>query len=190
MLDEVCALLGGRAAEELFLHHISSGALNDLERVSKQAYSMIVYYGMSDSLANISYFDSSGQSEYSLTKPYSEKTAEAIDIEVKKLVSEQYERAKQLLADNSEGHNELAKILVEREVIFSEDVEHIFGKRIWTSRSEEIIEAQKKVDEARTALDAAVKEASNPEKPENDLSETKKSPKDEPSATKFSEESK
>ena len=190
MLDEVCALLGGRAAEELFLHRISSGALNDLERVSKQAYSMIVYYGMSESLSNISYFDSSGQSEYSLTKPYSEKTAEAIDLEVKKLVSEQYERAKQLLTENSEGHNKLASILVEREVIFAEDVEHIFGKRQWTSRSEEIIEAQKKVDEARTALDAAVKEANNSKKPENDLSETKELPKDEPSATKSSDESK
>jgi cell division protease FtsH len=188
MLDEVCALLGGRAAEELFLHHISSGALNDLERVSKQAYSMIVYYGMSESLANISYFDSSGQSEYSLTKPYSEKTAEAIDIEVKKLVSEQYERAKKLLTEYSKGHNELANILVEREVIFAEDVEHIFGKRQWTSRSEEIIEAQKIVD-AKTALDVATKESSNSKKSEDDPSETKESPKDAPLANEPSKES-
>jgi cell division protease FtsH len=175
MLDEICALLGGRAAEELFLHRTSTGALNDLERVTKQAYSIIVYYGMSDSLANISYFDSSGQSEYSFSKPYSEKTAEAIDLEVKNLVSEQYERAKHLLSEHNEGHRALANILVEREVIFSEDVEHIFGKRQWTSRSEEIIEAQKK-QEAQNALEAAAKESENPiEKAENELPETNES---------------
>jgi cell division protease FtsH len=154
MLDEICSALGGRAAEELFLHHISTGALNDLERVTKQAYAMIVYYGMSDSLDNISYFDSSGSNEFAFTKPYSEKTAEKIDEEVKKIVSEQYERAKRILTENQKGHNELADILVEREVIFAEDVEHIFGKRPWTSRTEEILEAQKKVDDDKALADA------------------------------------
>ena len=147
MLDEICALLGGRAAEELFLGNVSTGALNDLERVTKQAYAIIVYYGMSESLSNISYFDSTGNTEYSFSKPYSEKTAELIDKEVKILVSEQYDRAKRILTEYSKGHNALADMLVEREVIFAEDLEKIFGKRQWTSRTEEILEAQKKVDE-------------------------------------------
>jgi len=154
MLDEICSLLGGRAAEELFLGNVSTGALNDLERVTKQAYAIIVYYGMSESLSNISYFDSTGNTEYSFSKPYSEKTAELIDKEVKILVSEQYDRAKRILSEYSKGHNALADMLVEREVIFAEDLEKIFGKRQWTSRTEEILEAQKKVDEenALTAL--------------------------------------
>ncbi|HEY5500022.1 MAG TPA: ATP-dependent zinc metalloprotease FtsH, partial [Bacteroidales bacterium] len=147
MLDEICSLLGGRAAEELFLGNASTGALNDLERVTKQAYAIIVYYGMSESLSNISYFDSTGNTEYSFSKPYSEKTAELIDKEVKILVSEQYDRAKRILTEYSKGHNALADMLVEREVIFAEDLEKIFGKRQWTSRTEEILEAQKKVDE-------------------------------------------
>jgi len=151
MLDEMCSTLGGRAAEELFLGQISTGALNDLERVTKQAYAIIVYYGMGESLCNISYFDSSGTSEYSFSKPYSEKTAETIDLEVKTLVSEQYERAKRILSEYSKGHNTLADLLVEREVIFAEDLEKVFGKRQWTSRTEEIIEAQKKQD-AENAL--------------------------------------
>jgi len=146
MMDEMCSTLGGRAAEELFLGNVSTGALNDLERVTKQAYAIVVYYGMSESLNNISYFDSSGSQEFSFTKPYSEKTAEAIDREVKGLVSEQYDRAKRILTEYSTGHNKLADMLVEREVIFAEDLEHVFGKRLWTSRTEEIIEAQKKVD--------------------------------------------
>ncbi|MDD2611260.1 MAG: ATP-dependent zinc metalloprotease FtsH, partial [Bacteroidales bacterium] len=144
MLDEMCSALGGRAAEELFLGNVSTGALNDLERVTKQAYAIVVYYGMSESLNNISYFDSSGSSEFSFSKPYSEKTAEAIDKEVKTLVAEQYDRAKLILSKNSTGHNKLADLLVEREVIFAEDLEKVFGKRQWTSRTEEIIEAQKK----------------------------------------------
>lgn len=144
MLDEMCATLGGRAAEELFLGHVSTGALNDLERVSKQAYAIIVYYGMSDELKNISYFDSSGASEYAFSKPYSEKTAELIDKEVKNLVQTQYERAKQILAENTQGHNALAEKLVEKEVIFTDDLEQVFGKRQWVSRTEEILEANKK----------------------------------------------
>ena len=136
MLDEMCATLGGRAAEELFTGHISSGALNDLERVTKQAYSMIAYFGMSDELPNLCYYNND---EYNLTKPYSDQTAQIIDEEVKKMIASQYERAKTLLTEHKEGHAQLAKILVEREVIFAEDVEKIFGKRPWTSRTEELL---------------------------------------------------
>jgi cell division protease FtsH len=126
---------------------VSSGALNDLERVTKQAYAMVAYFGMSDKLNNLSYFDSSGGSEFSFSKPYSEKTAELIDKEVKALVDEQYLRAKKILSENKDGHQQLANILVEREVIFSEDMEQIFGKRKWTSRMEELMESQKQQDE-------------------------------------------
>ena len=144
MLDEMCATLGGRAAEELFTGHISSGALNDLERVTRQAYSMIAYFGMSDRLPNLCYYRND---EYNFTKPYSDQTAQLIDEEVKKMIAEQYERAKALLREHQDGHAQLAKVLVEREVIFAEDVEKIFGKRPWTSRTEELLilneEAQK-----------------------------------------------
>ncbi len=139
MLDEMCAILGGRAAEEIFTGHISTGAMNDLERVTKQAYGMIAYAGMSDKLSNLCYYNNS---EYSFNRPYSEKTAELIDNEVHKMISEQYERAKAMLTEHKEGHAELARILMEREVIFAEDVEKIFGKRPWTSRSEEIFEKE------------------------------------------------
>lgn len=145
MLDEMCSTLGGRAAEELYSGQISNGASNDLERVTKQAYAMVVYYGMSDKLPNINYYDSSGQ-EWGFTKPYSESTARIIDKEVQQIISEQYERAKKILAENAEGHNELANVLLEREVIYREDVEHIFGKRPWASRSEEILEKENKDD--------------------------------------------
>lgn len=136
MLDEMCATLGGRAAEELFTGHISTGAMNDLERVTKQAYGMIAYAGLSDRLPNLCYYNNS---EYSFNKPYSERTAELIDEEAKKMINEQYERAKRMLSKHKEGHNQLAQLLIEREVIFAEDVERIFGKRPWTSRSEEIM---------------------------------------------------
>ena len=136
MLDEMCAILGGRAAEELFTGHISTGAMNDLERVTKQAYGMIAYAGMSDRLSNLCYYNNS---EYSFNRPYSEKTAELIDSEVHKMIKEQYERAKEILTEHKEGHAQLAKLLKEKEVIFAEDVENIFGKRPWASRSEEII---------------------------------------------------
>ncbi len=145
MLDEMCSTLGGRAAEELYSGQISNGASNDLERVTKQAYAMVVYYGMSDKLPNINYYDSSGQ-EWGFTKPYSESTARIIDEEVQQIISEQYERTKKILAENAEGHNELANVLLEREVIYREDVEHIFGKRPWASRSEEILEKENKDD--------------------------------------------
>ena len=137
MLDEMCALMGGRAAEELFTGHISTGAMNDLERATKSAYGMVAYAGMSDKLPNISFYNNQ---EYQFQKPYSETTAKVIDDEVMKMVNKQYDRAKKILQENSYGHNKLADLLISREVIFAEDVEEIFGKRPWVSRSEEIIE--------------------------------------------------
>jgi len=136
MLDELCALLGGRAAEELFTGHISSGAMNDLERVTKQAYSMIAYLGMSERLPNLCYYNNE---EYQFAKPYSDETARLIDEEVKSMIAEQYARAKALLLEKKEGHARLAQLLVEREVIFASDVEEIFGKRPWASRTEELL---------------------------------------------------
>jgi cell division protease FtsH len=136
MLDEICATLGGRAAEELFCGHVSSGAMNDLERVTKQVYSMITYLGMSDKLPNICYYNNQ---EYGFQRPYSEATAQLIDEETKAMIAEQYARAKDILSKNAEGHAALAQLLIEREVIFAEDVEHIFGPRPWTSRTEELL---------------------------------------------------
>ena len=143
--DEMCATLGGRAAEELVLGKISTGASNDLERVTKQAYAMVVYFGMSDKLPNLNYYDSTGQ-DWGFTMPYSEETAKLIDIEVQKIINEQYDRAKRILSENKEGHSKLAQVLLDREVIYSEDVEHIFGKRAWISRSQEILELQEKAN--------------------------------------------
>ncbi|MDR3251327.1 MAG: ATP-dependent zinc metalloprotease FtsH [Tannerella sp.] len=139
LLDEMCATLGGRAAEDLFLGEISTGASNDLERVTKQAYAMVVYFGMSEKLPNLNYYDSTGQ-DWGFTKPYSEDTAKVIDGEVQSIVNEQYGRAKKILSENREKHNTLAEVLLKSEVIYSEDVERIFGKRPWVSRSEEIID--------------------------------------------------
>jgi cell division protease FtsH len=139
MLDEMCSTLGGRAAEEVFLHQMSTGAINDLERVTKRAYAMVAYFGMSDKLANMSYYDSTGNSDYGFTKPYSEKTAELIDSEAKYIVAVEFDRAKKILNDNAEGHNKLAELLIEKEVIFAEDLEKIFGKRPWTSRNDELM---------------------------------------------------
>ena len=143
--DEMCATLGGRAAEELVLGKISTGASNDLERVTKQAYAMVVYFGMSDKLPNLNYYYSTGQ-DWGFTKPYSEETAKLIDTEVQKIINEQYDRAKRILSENKEGHSKLAQVLLDREVIYSEDVEHIFGKRAWISRSQEILELQEKAN--------------------------------------------
>ncbi len=131
LLDEMCSALGGRAAEELIFNRVSSGAQNDLEKVTKQAYAMVSYFGMSDRVGNVSYYDSTGQSDFTFTKPYSEKTAELIDEEVKKIIDGQYDRAKQILKEHGEGHGQLAQLLLDREVIFSEDMERIFGKRPW-----------------------------------------------------------
>ncbi len=141
MLDEMCSTLGGRAAEEIFMQQTSTGALNDLERVTKRAYAMVAYFGMSDKLANVSYYDSSGNSDYGFTKPYSEKTAELIDAEAKEIIRIEYERAKQILKENVEGHHKLAELLIEREVIMSDDMVAIFGERPWKSRQDELIEA-------------------------------------------------
>ena len=137
LLDEMCSLLGGRAAEELFIGHISTGATNDLERATKSAYGMIAYAGMGDRLPNICYYNNQ---EYGFQKPYSETTARIMDEEVLKMINEQYDRAKQILTEHAEGHNQLAELLIAREVIYTEDVERIFGKRPWISRSQEIIE--------------------------------------------------
>jgi cell division protease FtsH len=146
IIDEMCATLGGRAAEEVFLKQSSTGAINDLERVTKRAYAMVAYFGMSEKLPNMSYYDSSGNSDFGFTKPYSEKTAELIDEEAKRIVAVEYERAKKILKENSVGHNQLAELLIEKEVIFAEDLEKIFGKRPWTSRQDELM-AQNSVED-------------------------------------------
>lgn len=158
MLDEICSLLGGRAAEELFTGHISTGAINDLERVTKSMYGMIAYAGMSDRLPNISYYNNN---QYNFQKPYSETTAKIMDDEVLRMIAEQYQRAKDILTEHKEGHNRLAELLIEREVIFAEDVEKIFGKRQWISRSQELLEG----NDAST--DAESKPGETASKPEN-----------------------
>ena len=160
MLDEMCATLGGRAAEELFVGHISTGAMNDLERVTKSAYGMIAYAGMSDRLPNICYYNNN---EYNFQKPYSETTAKIMDDEVLKMINEQYQRAKDLLNEHKEGHNRLAELLLEREVIFAEDVEKIFGKRPWVSRSEEIMESQGGGEPEHSGEEAATQTVSDGE---------------------------
>lgn len=178
MLDEMCATLGGRAAEDLFLGRISTGAMNDLERVTKQAYGMIAYLGMSETLPNLCYYSND---EYSFNRPYSEKTAELIDQEVKRMVNEQYERAKQILSDNREGHNRLAQLLIDKEVIFAEDVEHIFGPRPWASRSAEVMNANQISSELKKAEEEEEKRAETTEQEvkaqeeenENETSQTK-----------------
>ena len=182
MLDEMCSLLGGRAAEELFIGHISTGAMNDLERTTKQAYGMIAYAGMSDKLPNICYYNNA---EYQFQRPYSETTAKIMDDEVLKMINEQYERAKNILTEHAEGHAQLAQMLIDREVIFAEDVEKIFGKRPWTSRAEELLEAQMRADAERMAaertkqLEAEAKqqEAENGQKALPDSTEEEKEEK-------------
>ena len=169
MLDEMCSLMGGRAAEELFTGHISSGAMNDLERATKSAYGMVAYLGMSESLPNLCYYN---QSEYSFQKPYSETTAKKIDEEVLKMVNEQYTRAKNILMEHKEGHNALAELLIQKEVIMAEDVEKIFGKRPWISRSQEIMEdEQPKIDDDAVKeipeVQAAIKEHEENQNKEN-----------------------
>ena len=157
LLDEMCALFGGRAAEELFTGHISTGAINDLERATKSAYGMIAYAGMSDKLPNISYYNNN---EYMYQRPYSDTTARLIDEEVLKMLNEQYDRAKQILTEHKEGHTRLTELLMTKEVIFAEDVEQIFGKRPWVSRTQELIEANEKANELRLEdMPEAVKQA-------------------------------
>ena len=173
MLDEMCSLLGGRAAEELFTGHISTGAMNDLERATKSAFGMVAYAGMSDRLPNICYYNND---EYQFQRPYSETTAKTIDDEVLKIINDEYARAKAILKEHSEGHNELAELLSKREVSFAEDVERIFGKRPWVSRSEEIIEDNtpkledmpEEVRQAQAEHEASVKDNSNTESDNKD----------------------
>ena len=148
MLDEMCALLGGRAAEDLFTGHISTGAMNDLERATKSAYGMIAYAGMSDKLPNICYYNNQ---EYSFQKPYSETTAKVMDDEVLAMINEQYRRAKDILNEHKEGHKQLADLLFAKEVIYAEDVEKIFGKRPWVSRTEELIKENDKLAQEKEA---------------------------------------
>ena len=136
LLDQMCSVLGGRAAEELTFGQISTGAQNDLEKATKQAYAMVSIFGMSEKIGNLSYYDSTGQSDFSFTKPYSEKTAELIDSEVKALVENSYSRAKELLKIHQEQHKQVAELLLEREVIFSDDLERILGKRPWKEEEE------------------------------------------------------
>ena len=176
MLDEMCSLMGGRAAEELFTGHISSGAMNDLERATKSAYGMVAYLGMSKTLPNICYYN---QNEYSFQRPYSETTAREIDKEVLQMVNEQYTRAKNILMEHKEGHNALAELLIQKEVIMAEDVEHIFGKRPWLSRSQEIMEdEQPKIDDAvkdMPEVQAAIKEHEEAKKASKEEAEEKTS---------------
>lgn len=173
MLDEICSLLGGRAAEEMFIGHISTGALNDLERATKQAYAIVAYYGMSKELPNVSYYDSSGQ-DYMFSKPYSEDRARMIDSEVTRILTEQYERAKQILMEHEAGHHKLRDLLLTREVIYTEDVEHIFGKRKWASRADEIIKANEALEEERKKNESqtSVEDAPAESKPSTDVPAT------------------
>ena len=169
MLDEICSLLGGRAAEELFVGRISTGAMNDLERVTKTAYGMIAYAGMSTQSPNICFYNNT---EYQFQRPYSETTAKVMDDEVLKLINEQYERAKAILKEHAEGHAQLAQLLIDREVIFAEDVERIFGKRPWVSRSEEVLEAQQRA-QAEAMAEQRAKELEQEREQQNKEKEEK-----------------
>lgn len=163
LLDKICSLMGGRAAEDLFIGQVATGALNDLERATKIAYSLVVYYGMSDKIPNISYYDSTGQ-DYGFSKPYSEERSKVIDQEVSRILNEQYDRAKEILRKYAEGHKKLADLLTEKEVIFTADVEEIFGKRPWTSRADEIMA----LDEAAKAKAIAQGDGSNSDDRQSD----------------------
>lgn len=169
LLDEMCSTLGGRAAEEVVFGRISTGALNDLEKVTRQAQAMVVYYGMSEKLPNVSYYDSTGQSDMSFNRPYSESRAQIIDSEVSAMIEEQYARAKQILTEHAEQHKQLAELLLEREVIFADDLEAIFGKRPWDTRGE-ILAAEE--NEAKAdALPTAEEPAATPVEPSDSASQ-------------------
>lgn len=171
ILDEICATLGGRAAEEVFLGHISTGAANDLERVTKQAYAMVVYYGMSERLPNLSYYDSTGQ-DYGFTKPYSNERAKIIDDEVSRIISEQYERAKEILRKYAEGHHKLTEVLITREVIFTQDVIDIFGERPWKSRTDEILAGDPRMLQDRSTAEDVEATEINEENKDSDSDKT------------------
>lgn len=167
LLDDICSVLGGRAAEDITFGQVGTGALNDLEKANKQAYAMVTYYGMSDKLPNICYYDSTGQQEAAFRSPYSEERARIIDDEVSSIIATQYERAKTILRENADKHRQLAELLLEREVIFTEDVERIFGPRPWKKREDEIAEeekASKAADEAKNE-DKTVETAQTEESP-------------------------
>lgn len=167
--DELCSLLGGRAAEQLFLEQTSTGALNDLERATKQAYAMVAYYGMSDKLKDVSFYDSTGRYDYGITKPYSEKTADLIDKETQRIIAEQMARAKKILDEHAEGHHAIAELLIEKEVITAEDVERILGPRPWKSRGDELLEENAALAAAAEAEAevAAEEETANDEPTQN-----------------------
>jgi ATP-dependent metalloprotease FtsH len=177
MIDEMIATLGGRAAEEIVFGKISTGALNDLEKVTKQAYAMVAFYGLNKKIGNISYYDSSGQNEYSFSKPFSEETAQIIDQEIHKMVEESYDKAKKLLVDNREKLNQLAAILLQKEVIFREDLEKIFGKRPFddhdhlmmngSGETKEGVAADALAESEAAAKLIAEPKADNPEEPAN-----------------------
>lgn len=157
ILDEVCALLGGRASEEIFFNTASTGALNDLERATKKVYAMVAYYGMSDKLQNLSYYDST-DSNYGFSKPYSDDTAQLIDNESKDLINEQFTRALQILREHEDQVRQIAQILIDKEVLFSDDVKTILGERPWKSRAEELLEDKQK-KEGKAAEEAAEQSA-------------------------------
>lgn len=138
MLDEMCAAMGGRAAEKVTFDKISTGALSDLEKVTKQARMMVTIYGLNDKVGNLTYYDSSGQSEYNFSKPYSEKTAEIIDKEISNIIEEQYQRAIRILEENKDKLNQLAEVLLDKEVIFKDNLEQIFGKRPYAKSEDQI----------------------------------------------------
>jgi AFG3 family protein len=166
MLDEMCSTLAGRASEDITFNKISTGALNDLERVTKQAFAMISYFGMSDKIGNLSYYDSSGQQDFAFNKPYSEKTAQTIDEEIKALIDVQYERAKTILMKNRKGLQQLGEILLEKEVIFSNDLEKIFGKRPWASSLDELKKPKPK-PKTSAKKSAVAKDSKVPKDPES-----------------------
>lgn len=176
LLDEMCAALGGRVAEELIFGKISTGAMNDLEKITKQAYAMIAYFGMSDKVGHVSFYDSSGQSDMAFTKPYSEKTAELIDNEVKNLIEEAYKRSTEILKKHKDGLQQLAEILLEKEVIFTEDLEKIFGKRPWKTQHEKADEVKKELEEKnkKNSKDLKINEEGLVEKATEENTEVKK----------------
>ena len=176
LYDEMTSALGGRASEDIMFGKVSTGALNDLEKITKQAYAMVVYFGLNDKIGNLSYYDSSGQSEYSFTKPYSEKTAETIDAEIHKLVENAYNRALILLKENKEKLNKLADILLEKEVIFREDLEAVFGKRQF---KKDIIEDEKLLKEEKQKEEKKKEEKQKEEKNKPKENENKKDQKEE-----------
>ncbi len=176
LLDQMCMTLGGRAAEEIVLGQVSTGALNDLEKVTKMAYAIVVYYGMSDKIPNVSYYDSTGQA-YGFSKPYGGERATAIDAEVSRIINEQYERAKDIIREHAEGHGKLAETLLTKEVMYSEDLKEIFGPRKWKSRTEEIMQLQAERDARR-------QKEQGEEKPVEDIEHTEVSSDDEPVKSK------